>query len=350
MAPPRGPNDPDNPDAKRNQPTKSAPSTKPAKSKGGGGGLGPGGMPTSVKPGLQPGEKAQDYDWWMNGNPATGEVGNNFWVSELEKMNPGREEEVRALAWTFRNDYVALANNLERGGFNIGGGGNTNGGGSRGGGGGGGAATAEDYAAASAAVRNRSRMLGLELSDEQINGIGKQVVDGKWSSDMLDDYLVPTATNTNNPGFITATVNQVQQLAGQQLIKVSDATAREWASRVASGEMDLAGVQSLLQAQAAAKYTWAASQIGQGITVRDMLLPARDRLASELEMQPESIDLMDDKWSGMMQTVDQNGQTRAATDSEITMKARKLPEWKNTQRAAQSVAEYAMTIREYFGG
>jgi len=338
MAPPRGPDNPDN-DRPR-QPRPSTPSMATGRS--------PSGVPQTPYPGLQPGERPQDYNNWWDGNPSTGEVGNAFWVAELERLNPDRADQVRALAWTFRNDYVALANNLERGGFNIGAGADT-GSGSRGGGGGG-TNLAEQYASAEAAVRNRSRMLGLELDDGGIKALAKTVVDGKWSPDQLDDYMVPGAVNTNAPGMITATVNRVQQLAAQQLIRVSDASAREWAGRIASGEMDLAGVQSLLQAQAASKYTWAASQISQGISVRDMLLPARDRIASELELAPESVDLMDDKWIGMMQTVDDKGQTRASTDSEITMRARKMPEWSSTQRAGQAVAEYAATIRQYFGG
>lgn len=44
--------------------------------------------------------------------------------------------------------------------------------------------------------------------------------------------------------------------------------------------MTLDGVRSLLQSQATVRYTWAADTIQQGITMRDMMLPARDRLAT----------------------------------------------------------------------
>jgi len=296
----------------------------------------------SAFPGRVPGETRSAYKQWFEYYRAD--------VSPWLDANPTRSDELQAVIWTYRNEPTKMRDEVLRLGFTAPGGGGTDGSGSRGSGSSGGASIAEQYASAEAAVRNRSRMLGLELDDGGIKALAKTVVDGKWSPDQLDDYMVPGAVNTNAPGMITATVNRVQQLAAQQLIRVSDASAREWAGRIASGEMDLAGVQSLLQAQAASKYTWAASQISQGISVRDMLLPARDRIASELELAPESVDLMDDKWIGMMQTVDDKGQTRASTDSEITMRARKMPEWSSTQRAGQAVAEYAATIRQYFGG
>lgn len=267
--------------------------------------------------------------------------------------NPGREDEIQAIAWTYRNSanfkddfYDAVL----KAGLTFPGPSTTSGSGPRGGGGGGGASKAQQYAAAEASVRNRAGMLGLKLDDGGVKALAKTVVDGNWSADQLDDYLVPAAVGTNSPGMITASVRAIDQMAAQQLLNVSDATKREWAGRIASGEMDMDGVRSLIQAQAVLRHGWAASQIAQGISVRDMLLPSRDRIASELEVGAETIDLMDSKWLSMTQTVDDKGVTRAATDSEVTMRARKLPEWSKTRRAGDMMATYAVTLRDYLGG
>ncbi len=293
-------------------------------------------------PGRVPGESRQAYNaWWEEYSPDI-----QPWID----ANPGREDEFMGLAWTWRNNPTRLRDEVLKAGFAVPASPDS-GGGRRGGGGGGGGATKEQqYASAEAAVRNRAGMLGITFDDAAIMSIAKTVVDASWSSDQLDDYLVPAAQSTNQAGVITATVNQVQQLAARQLLKVSDATAREWAARVASGEMDLDGVQSLLQAQAVQRYGWAASQISQGIGVRDLLLPTRDRIADELEMNPEEIDLMDEQWLGMVQTADANGQIRAATDSEAIMRARQRAEWANTRKAGDLAANTVMTIRNYFGG
>ena len=295
----------------------------------------------SAFPGRQPGETRTAYNDWYDVNaPEWG---------DLMALNAGREDELQGLLWTYRTlDARSLTNLLVQNGFNLG---TTPGGsGPRGGSSGGGATTAQQYASAEAAVRNRAGLLGITFDDAAIKSIAKAVVDGNWSSDQLDDYLVPAARNTNQAGFITATVNKVSQLAAQQLLNVSDATAREWAVKIASGEMDFEGVQSLLQAQASQRFGWAADRIAQGISVRNLLLPTRDRIAAELEMNPEDIDLMDDRWMGMVQTVGADGVTRAATDSEAIMRARKLPEFAQTQKAGDMMATYALTLRDYFGG
>lgn len=312
-------NDPDNPNAARNAP------------------------PATSRPGFQQGDTLAGYDdWWET---------NQDWVSDLMYLNPERAGEVKGLLWQYRlADGAQLTNLFMQRGLNLGMD-DTGGGGGRGGGGGGGGATAaQQYASAEAAVRNRAGLLGIAFDDAAIKSIARAVVDGNWSSDQLDDYLVPAARDTNNAGLITSGVRQIQQLASQQLLKVSDATAREWASRIASGEMDMNGVTSLLQAQAVQRYGWAASQISQGIGVRDLLLPTRDRIADELEMDPESIDLLDEKWLGMVQSVDDNGVTRAATDSEAIMRARQQPEWARTRKAGDMVASMALSLRDYFGG
>lgn len=295
----------------------------------------------SAFPGRQPGETRTAYNDWYDVNAP-------MW-GDLMALNAGREDELQGLLWTYRTlDARSLTNLLVQNGFNLGAAPDS-GSGSRGSGGGG-ATAAQQYASAEAAVRNRAGLLGIAFDDAAIKSIARAVVDGNWSSDQLDDYLVPAARDTNNAGLITSGVRQIQQLASQQLLKVSDATAREWASRIASGEMDMNGVTSLLQAQAVQRYGWAASQISQGIGVRDLLLPTRDRIAAELEMNPEDIDLMDDRWMGMVQTVGADGVTRAATDSEAIMRARKLPEFAQTQKAGDMMATYALTLRDYFGG
>lgn len=345
-----GPNDPDNPSASRNAPAAPARPSQPTRRPQPSQANDPDNpnaqrnQPVGVfRPGLQSGETIAAYDdWWET---------NELWVSEFMTLNPERDHEVKALLWQFRNsDGQTITNAFMQRGLSLGE--ETTSGGRGPGGGGGGARgpMPEDYASAEAAVRNRSRMLGVELDDGGIKALAKTVVDGKWSADQLDDYLVPAAVSTNNPGAITASVNQVKALAAQQLLSVSDATAREWAGRIASGEMDLAGVQSLIQAQATAKYSWAAPQIAAGMSVRDLLLPSRDRIADELEVGAETIDLMDPKWVGMMMTLDDKGNTRAATDGEVVARVRKEPQWANTRRAGQMVTGFAKTISDYFGG
>ena len=222
-------------------------------------------------------------------------------------------------------------------------------GGGRGGSGSGGATKEQIYSQASASIKNIASTLGVKIDEGGVAALAKVVVDSNWSDDMLLDYLVPAANG--NTGTVSASRDEIKANAAKQLLTVSDATADEWAKKIASGEMNIDGVNSLLQAQAAMTYGWAADRVNQGLNVRDMLLPTRDLLAGELEMPPESIDLMDPKWLGMVQTADdKTGATRAATASEVTMRARQQPEWSNTRAAAATAATVAQSISRMFGG
>lgn len=229
------------------------------------------------------------------------------------------------------------------------------GGGGRGGGGGGGGGTAaptpEQIAAAAAAVKNRAGELGRPITDDEITFVATTIVRDGWNSAQLDDWLLGDPTKVTDPGLVTASVDQIRQMASNQLLTVSDATARGWAERINSGEMTTDAVQSIFQQQALGEFGWAAESIKAGINMKDMLAPARDQIAKELEVTPETVDLMDPKWRGMVTTTDpQSGAVRAATLTEVTRSARKAPEWAKTNSSKQLAANTFMLVRNAFEG
>jgi hypothetical protein len=192
--------------------------------------------------------------------------------------------------------------------------------------------------------------LGLQLDDDAMRSLSKVVIDASWANDQVMDYLAPGATNTTTAGSITAGVDEIKTRAASQLLTISDATAREWSTKIASGEMTMAAVSSMFQQQATLRYGWAADQINQGISVRDMMLPMRDRLAAELEMAPEGVDVMDPKWLSMMQTTDEQGTTRIATENEMVRRARATTEWRSTRAASTETANASSMLMRIFGG
>lgn len=217
-------------------------------------------------------------------------------------------------------------------------------------GGGGGASLAEQYAAAEAAIRNEAGTLGLPMTDAEIKALAKTVVSENWSGDQLTDRLTGDPAKITQPGTFKAMADQIKGMAAQQLVKVSDATAGEWARQIMSGEKDIVAVANIFANQAAADFGWAAGQIKQGTTMRDILMPARDTLASELEINPDTIDFNNTKWRSMIQTTGPDGKPRAATLTEVTQSARKAPEWSNTANAGRLAANMATMLRQAFEG
>jgi len=216
--------------------------------------------------------------------------------------------------------------------------------------GGGGASLAEQYAAAEAAIRNEAGTIGRPMTEAEIKAMAKQAVDGDWTGDQLTDALTGDPTKISQPGTFAAMADQIKGMAAQQLIKVSDATAKEWARQIISGEKDIVAVANIFANQASAEFGWAAGQIKQGTTMRDILMPARDTLAGELEVNPDTIDFNDQKWRKMVQTQGLDGKPRAATLTEVTQAARKAPEWTNTSNAGRLAANMATMLRQAFEG
>ncbi len=312
--------------------------------------------PNRVRPGLGTGagDTAQLYDKWWNKSSSK--------VLEFADMyEPKDRNTIIKFAWIYRRDQTldGLYDALTQNGIVLGDGDGSSSG-SRGGGGGGGSGADKTnaYASARAAIVNESRRLGIDWAPNDYDSIAKTVVDQNWSNEQLLDYLVPAAQKAfdeNRPGtelgIIAKTVQDIKKTAAAQLLTVSDATAREWASKVASNEMEPEAVKTLLAQQAKLRYGWAAASIDAGMNVRDVVLPSRDRIAQELELNPEDLDLTDSKWLGMIQTVDEKtGQPRIATDSEVVMRARKDSRWAQTRNATRVSADMAMMVRNIFEG
>jgi len=217
--------------------------------------------------------------------------------------------------------------------------------------GGGARTTAQDRAAYAAAIKNESDTLGLSLNDQQIKGIASVVIAEKWSPEQLTDYLTNGLDYTKlRAGTLTGGVDEIKAMASDQLLTLSDASARDYSTRVASGEMDKQGLAALFQEQAKKDYSWAAPALDKGISMRSYLMPTRDKIAGYLEKPPESVDMMDPKWLSMMQTTDaKSGLIRAATGSEVLRNARSHPDFAKTNAAQQMTTSAAQAIRSFMG-
>jgi hypothetical protein len=104
-----------------------------------------------------------------------------------------------------------------------------------------------------------------------------------------------------------------------------------------------------MKQQAKSRFGWLASQIDQGVTPDDYFAPTRDVIARTLEVSPESIDLMDPKWLGLVEVKDDNGQTRGATLNEALLAARRQSQWSDTQNAQEMSASAAGLVKRMFG-
>lgn len=246
--------------------------------------------------------------------------------------------------------WYAYTNATNPGGTGYTGGGT---GGRRGGGGGGGSGTSKKDRAKvlAASISDRAKQLGLSFSTEEIANIAKWAVDKNWDQTVIDDaLLVGVDWNKVTGGDLTAGADMMKAMGANYMIPVTTDQAHDWSLRIAKGELTQQGVDSMLQQQARARFSWMGDLIDQGVKPSDYFAPVKNMIANTLEVTPDSIDLMDPKWIGLAEVRDpKTGQTRAATLNEAMLAARKKPEWQNTRNAQEYAAQAGQMLGNIFG-
>lgn len=206
-------------------------------------------------------------------------------------------------------------------------------------------------------VADVANQYGLRLSAGQITDLAYQSLKHGWASpegalgtQAIDSILRNIDWEVLEGGTITDTRDRMKALAGQYMIRLSEQSAREYAERIARGELTEEGVRSMFQQKAVARYSYMAPLIEQGVTPADYFAQSRDVVASTLEVSPDSIDMMDPKWLGLLEVRDvASGELRAATQNEAMLAARRQPEFVRTRGAQELMASMATGLSAAMG-
>jgi hypothetical protein len=201
-----------------------------------------------------------------------------------------------------------------------------------------------------ASIQNRAASFGIELTPAQISSIALEATRNGWTDEQVTDNLIGQVHwESLAAGDLTAYRDDVFALAGEYLVSMTDATAQEYAKKIASGEMTIDGVRSSMQNQAKARWTWMAKDIDNGVTPSMFFGQPKNLLASELEIGADQINLMDPKWLSIMEKTGEDGKPRAATLTEVQLAARQRPEWQKTNNAQNLTARMINFVSDAFG-
>lgn len=219
-----------------------------------------------------------------------------------------------------------------------------------GGGGGGGANRANEIKALTALISDEAAKLGLVIGADQISVIATVAQKEGWTSAQIIDDLTKTVNfGSLGAGTLTTSVAEFKTMGKNYLVNVSDATAQNWALKIARGEMTAETVLNNIKEQAKAANPWLAQFIDKGIDPIDALSGNRDFIASNLELDPVNLDLMDSKILSMMTVTEANGTKRLADQSEMLRNVRRDDRWKNTNNAKELGASTAGMLGRIFG-
>lgn len=136
-------------------------------------------------------------------------------------------------------------------------------------------------------------------------------------------------------GQLASLVQDLQAQARAYHLAFHTDQLEEWAVQITEGRWTMDAAEATMRRQASQAYPQLADSIAQGSTVEQYFAPMKNHLARTLDMNPDAIDLTEDRWADITNFVDDNGNVRPMSFSEIGRYARKQDEWWETDAAHQ---------------
>lgn len=200
-------------------------------------------------------------------------------------------------------------------------------------------------------LRILANQQGLKVSDSQIAQVASaSLIFG------MDDALVNQALFASvkwNPK------SQPRGVAGQQManisaraaaygVGISDELAFRYARSMAMGDMTADHIEVDLRNKAKGRYTYLASDIDRGFTVRDILDPYIQQYAELMEVAPNDVNFDTPAFRNYFEERTEKGRgLMSLTDS--ATKVRQSKGWQQTRQAQGQAAELAESVLRQFG-
>lgn len=222
-------------------------------------------------------------------------------------------------------------------------------------------ATAQaDVDAQATIIANMADVYGITMSDEQIQEFAFKVKrDGMPNDQMLRyignlarlQYTDADATGNGEPSAqLGATKDELARYARSYHLNYSDEILDEWAIRIFEGRWSFDAAEATMRNSARSAYPSLADQLDQGMTLEDFFAPTKNRLAGLLEMNPNDIDLTQERWSPVTQMYnDGDNGFRAMTYAELGQFARSQDEWWKTDTAINNSYNALNGLLDTFG-
>lgn len=201
------------------------------------------------------------------------------------------------------------------------------------------------------AVENLANQMGVVMDPGGAQWVAGRILREGWSDDQLKRFLGQLVRNAGgaSPGQITETAAQMKAVARSFLVNMSDKDATEYATRIAEGSATKDAVTSMLRSDAKNRFTWLAPQIDAGLTPADLFKANREAVAGMLEIDPETIDLNDPRWSAIASGINDKGTMRSMNFAEAQQWARQRAEWRYTNNANKSASDIGLSMLKGMG-
>lgn len=200
-------------------------------------------------------------------------------------------------------------------------------------------------------LKTLSTNMGVPISDDQLDTLTTRIISGEMTEDQVRKEILSFVTDPRQlqAGEITANADTLRANASQYLSFFDDATARNYALRIAKGEITEESVMDIAKDSARSRFGFAANAIDRGLTVTDYLRPNIQTLADIWEVGFDDIDLSDTNMLGFLVADDGTPNARAMTFGETARAARADRRWLETQSSRDSLSNMSLAISRIMG-
>ena len=148
--------------------------------------------------------------------------------------------------------------------------------------------------------------------------------------------------------------DKIRSYAREMGIPISDAQSAAYARQVALGDMTLDGVNDLIKKQAIQYFPGLKKSIDAGVTVREIADLYITQTARLLEINPESIDLLDTKGPGKyvsqaLTYLGQDGMPSQMPLYEFNRLLRSSEQWQYTENARDTYMDFGLRFAQKMG-
>ena len=204
-------------------------------------------------------------------------------------------------------------------------------------------------------VKSKLRMgasrMGVELSDERLNWMAEESQKMGWDDVKFQAALAAEAVyKPDFGGDIGAYETQAKALARSYLMPLADEAAFNLAKKWAGGEIDEQNVTEMFKVQAKGLIPAFADQIEAGLIPRDLLSGQLNATAQLLEIDPETIDIVNDqRFNPIISSRDATGKPGVMTLSETQKHVKSLDDYWKTGNANKEVSSIVNGLARTFG-
>lgn len=206
-------------------------------------------------------------------------------------------------------------------------------------------------------IEHLAVQMGVKLDYDTLLSFADSSLRYSWNDVQLRNSLLGHYEYSSQPGAVAQfgaaaeTTMEIKRLAGEYIVPLDDRTIRDWTIRVLQGISTVDSFKAYLAGVAAADNPWMKSALDQGFTVKGLMAPYINRVAQELGITPDEIDMSEPKWRQLLEQTDEKGERVRPNTQQVLHLIRTDDRfgWDKTENAVSTAAQFATELAGKFG-